>query len=49
MTELHPEIKNVLDRIVDRSEDTRKKYLKTVCCMVIKRIVLHCLIYFRTV
>ena len=30
MTELHPEIKNVLDRIINRSEDTRKKYLKSI-------------------
>ena len=30
MTKLHPEIKNVLDRIIDRSEDTRKKYLKSI-------------------
>ena len=30
MTELHPEIKNVLDRIINRSEDTRKEYLKSI-------------------
>ena len=30
MTELHPKIKNVLNRIVDRSKDTRKKYLKSI-------------------
>jgi 6-phosphogluconate dehydratase len=27
---LHPEIKNVLDRIINRSEDTRKEYLKSI-------------------
>ena len=26
MTELHPEIRKVLERIIDRSQDTRKKY-----------------------
>ena len=30
MTELHPEIKNVLDRIINRSEDTRKRYLDSI-------------------
>ncbi len=30
MTELHPEIKNVLERIIDRSQDTRKKYLDSI-------------------
>ena len=30
MTELHPVIKNVLDRIINRSEDTRKKYLDSI-------------------
>ena len=30
MTELHPEIKKVLERIIDRSQDTRKKYLDSI-------------------
>ncbi len=30
MTELHPEIKKVLDKIINRSKDTRKKYLKSI-------------------
>ena len=30
MTELHPEIKNVLDRIINRSKASRKKYLKNI-------------------
>ena len=30
MTELHPEIKKVLERIIDRSKDTRKKYLDNI-------------------
>jgi len=30
MTELHPEIKNVLDRIINRSKDSRKRYLDSI-------------------
>ena len=30
MTELHPEIKKVLERIIDRSQHTRKKYLDSI-------------------
>ena len=30
MTELHPEIKNVLDRIINRSKESRKRYLDSI-------------------
>ena len=30
MTKLHREIKNVLDRIINRSKDSRKRYLDSI-------------------